>query len=477
MQITGTTASETLNGGTADDILNGLAGNDRLNGLAGNDVLDGGDGDDILAGGSGNDSLVGGAGTDTASYFTTEGDGGTQPLTGRGVTVNLSTGTATDNWGNVDTLTSIEQITGSSMDDMLTGGLPANGSGPLDGYEGFRSMAGNDTVDGGAGFDRVMYDFSPAAVVVTLGGTSHGTASDGHGGTDTLIGIEAVRGSPFGDRLIGSDSGTYESFEGMQGNDVIDGRGGYDRIDYQNSPAAVTVNLITGIAQDGWGGTDTLANMEEVRGSAYADTLVGNGHWNRFFGGAGNDQIDGGGGIDTAAYTSLYSDCTVTQTASGLVVSSGAEGTDTLVGIERLQFSDVRLAFDLDGNAGAAALVLGALAGKGMLQDRALVGQVLNLLDSGMSIASLTEMAVSSGIVATLAGGSGNTDFVKLLLRNVVGSDSEVPIIESLTGALDSGAFTQAGMLAAAAQLEANKVQIDLVGLAQTGLAYFPAGA
>jgi hypothetical protein len=40
-------------------------------------------------------------------------------------------------------------------------------------------QGGNDTIDGGGGYDRADYTNSTTGVNVTLGGTSNGTASDG----------------------------------------------------------------------------------------------------------------------------------------------------------------------------------------------------------------------------------------------------------------------------------------------------------
>lgn len=542
MNVTGTTGNETLNGTSTDDVIDGLGGNDTINGLTGNDSMNGGDGDDLLVGGSGNDTLNGGVGFDSVSYATTANDGGTKQPTGQGVTVNLKTGVATDNWGDTDTLVAIETVTGSPYDDVLTGGNPTNGSGTTDGYEGFRGLAGNDTIDGGTGFDRAFYDNSPAAVVVTLGGQGNGTASDGFGGTDTLINIEEVRGSAFNDTLTGSDDATlFESFEGRAGNDAIDGKAGANRANYSSSPAAVNVNLATGTAQDGWGGTDmliniteiggsayndvlvgnaganflagmggddtmdggdgfdwmlyhnatgnvvvnlatgmatgaagndTFTNIEAVRGSAYADSLTGNAANNAFRGDGGDDVIDGGAGTDTAIYTTTRGTHTVTKTSTGFTVASTTASTDTLSNIERLYFSDVRLAYDIAGVAGTAAQLMGAVTGKASLQDKALVGAVIGLLDGGMSAEALATLVINNGVVGTLAGGTDSASVVKLLLRNVLGSDTNTALVDTLTGMIASGAQTQVSLLMLAAGLDINKTNIDLVGLAQTGLQY-----
>jgi len=328
-------------------------------GRAGNDVMIGGTSDDSFTGGSGADTMHGGAGFDSLSYRD-DGFDGTPPST-QGVTVNLATGTATDNWGHTDTFSSIELVFGSALDDVLIGGNPANGSALTDGFEGFRGEAGNDLIDGGAGFDRVYYDNGPGAVHVTLGGTGNGTAQDGFGTVDTLINIEEVRASQFDDTLIGSDSGHFESFEGRAGDDYIDGKGGSDRASYQTSANGVVVNLALGTAQDGFGGTDTLLNIEHVRGSDFDDTLIGDDGGNELEGRAGDDFIDGGselslsgwaatsnssGQYDVARYAEAAGGVTVSLGEDGTsgIATGGGVGTDTLADIEMVigsAFNDV----------------------------------------------------------------------------------------------------------------------------------------
>lgn len=531
--IVGSLFNDTM---TLADVEGGYA-----DGRAGDDVLTGGSLGDTFYGGSGNDRIDGGAGIDVVVYSNTTFDGGTKALTGVGVTVNLKTGSATDNWGDTDTITNIEFVIGSSLNDVITGGNPANGSASTDGFEGFRGLGGNDTIDGGTGYDRVYYDNSPAAVTVTLGGTGTGTASDGWGGTDTLINIEEVRGSAFGDTLTGSDSGVFESFEGRAGNDTIDGRGGHDRANYDTATSAINANLATGVVQDGMGGTDTLLSIEEIRGSAFNDTIIGNDQSNRLEGRLGNDTLDGGAGLDTVRYDSARGSVTVNlatgtatgadgndtltniemvwgsgfadvltgdansnllrgnggndvidggagvdaagfvnarntytiaKTATGLTVTSSTEGTDTLTNIERLYFSDGRLAFDTNGAAGATALFINALAGRTLLQNAAVVGTVLQVADSGLDLAGLSSLAISNGLVASLAGGSDNASLVKLVWRNLTNTEAPQGTIDQLSGLISSGAYTQASFLTAVANLDLNKSLVNLVGLADTGLAY-----
>ena len=105
--------------------------------------------------------------------------------------------------------------------------------------------------------------------------------------------------------------------------------------------------------------------IENAIGGLGDDTLTGNSANNIFRGNGGNDAIDGGAGIDTAIYTAARSSYTTTKTASGLHVAGtpNVDGNDTLSNIERLQFSDTKIAFGttLGQSAGNSVLLLGAV--------------------------------------------------------------------------------------------------------------------
>src|SRR6185436_4909885 len=104
----GTSGDNVLTGGPGDDFIDGKGGNDTLNGAAGNDRLEGG---------AGNDLLNGGSGQDTASYASAAS----------AVTVSLAAAGAQNTQGaGSDTLSSIENLTGSGFNDTLTGNASAN---------------------------------------------------------------------------------------------------------------------------------------------------------------------------------------------------------------------------------------------------------------------------------------------------------------------------------------------------------------
>lgn len=298
-----------VSGGAGNDSLTNING---VQGSAYDDTLVGSSfASEQFRGGAGDDTIDGGDGFDRARY----NDAST------GVNVNLATGIGLDGMGGTDTLLNVEGILGSRFADVLTGGNAANGVGATDGFESFTGNGGDDTIDGGAGFDRTdYYSWATDGVLVRLGGNSTGIAYDGQGGIDTLINIEAVRGSNFHDRLFGSDTGVFESFAGMEGNDTIDGKGGIDRVDYSQSRVGVNVNLLTGVAADGHGGTDALLNIEDARGSTFNDAIIGTLGNNKLVGDLGNDTLTGDTGFD------------LLDGGEGNDLLSGGLNADTLLG-------------------------------------------------------------------------------------------------------------------------------------------------
>jgi Ca2+-binding RTX toxin-like protein len=155
---------------------NGQGGDDTLYGGDGDDELVGGANNDVLNGGIGADDLNGGSGIDRADYITSA----------YAVTVNLNTGVDEDDEAEGDTLTSIENVTGSTHSDLITGDTAANllqglsghdvltGGGGADTIEGgelddiLTGGEGADVLDGGSGTDLASYLVSTAGVTVDL---------------------------------------------------------------------------------------------------------------------------------------------------------------------------------------------------------------------------------------------------------------------------------------------------------------------
>ena len=310
-------------GSSRDDVLTGDSSNDCLFGWDGNDRLSGLGGDDRLNGGAGSDLLNGGPGTDTADYLASSG----------GVTVNLSTGSASRGHAQGDTFQSIENVSGSAFGDHITGNDQPNfisgGAGPdhlygLGGNDRLNGGGGNDLLnggsggdilDGGPGSDTADYAGSAAAVTVNL---ATGAATGGHAQGDTFTSIEILSGSSHDDTLTGDAAANI--LRGAAGGDALDGGPGSDTADYAGSAAAVTVNLATGAASGGHAQGDSFTSIEILSGSSHADTLTGNAAANVLRGAAGNDTLDAAAGSDT-----LWG-------GSGNDTVRGGDGADTMHG-------------------------------------------------------------------------------------------------------------------------------------------------
>jgi serralysin len=208
--------------------------------------------------------------------------------------------------------------------------------------------------------------------------------------------------------------------------------------------------------------------MNWLAGGAGNDTIEGRGGNDFLSGGPGNDTLSGGAGLDTALYGGARAAFTVQHAGAGFVVTGGDAGTDSLTGIERLWFNDSRVALDLDGNAGIAAKILGSVFGAPAVHNTAAVAICLSVLDAGMSYHDLMQLALD----VRLGANPANTTVIDLLSSNVSGWAATPGERADYLKLLDHGDYTEASLAQFVADSTANAAQIDLVGLAATGLEY-----
>ncbi|WP_376087675.1 calcium-binding protein [Roseomonas sp. CCTCC AB2023176] len=260
---------------------------DNIFGDAGNDSLDGGGGSDFIIGGPGADTMRGGDGAndrDSVAYS----------AAAAGVVVSLLTSLQAGSSEEAgDSISGFENIVGSSFNDSLTGDNNGNTLFGNAGNDTLAGLGGEDDLQGGAGVD----------------------ALDGGAGNDALTG--------------GADG------------DLVNGGIGTDVAAYFDSPAPIYVNL--NVSTDVGGGDaqgDTLIGIENVAGSNFSDTLIGDEIGNSLLGNAGNDTITGNGGNDT-----------LTGFTGNDVLRSG-DGSDLIDGGDGIDI--------LDGGTGADTLVGGA---------------------------------------------------------------------------------------------------------------------
>ncbi len=267
--------NDTVDAGDGDDFVDGGSGNDILKGGLGHDLLFGGDGTDRLNGGDGNDQIDGGAGVDWAEF-----DGGAA------VNVDLTAGTSSGQ-GN-DTIFSIENVLGSSFNDVIKGSAANNRLEGGNGNDTFIVTIGNDVVRGDSGIDLIAFAQLGAAAIVNL---ATGTYTAG-AATGTLNSIENVTGSALNDTITGNAADNV--IDGGAGSDVLNGGAGVDTLLITANSSApynqgAFVNLTLGTSTS-YGSSDTISNFENVIGSDASDFITGN---------AGNNVIHGGGATDS----------------------------------------------------------------------------------------------------------------------------------------------------------------------------------
>lgn len=131
-----------------------------------------------------------------------------------------------------------------------------------------------------------------------LTGTDGPDTIVGGGGADSLSGgddNDVLRGGPGNDSLAG---GTDDDIlDGGAGDDVLNGGPGNDTATFDDAPNGVTANLASGTAIGD--GIDILNGVENLTGTGFDDTLIGNPEVNRLLGRGGDDTLDGGAGADT----------------------------------------------------------------------------------------------------------------------------------------------------------------------------------
>jgi hypothetical protein len=270
-------------------------------GSQGSDTFTGNDLYNDFAGGPGDDKIDCGTGGGLADFWDSA----------EGVTVDLVAGTATGN-GN-DTLKNCADVYGSDLNDTIAG-----------------ARHQDNWIDAAAGLDWVDYSAYSTAVTVTLGdldndGDPGDDANECDGDStecDTLLHIEnAMLGS-------GDDTFTGNGFNNQVnpggGQNILDGLGGGDTLDYSGYEEGVTVNLAGG----GTAG-DSALNFENVKGSKQADNITGGTESNTIKSAGGNDNVKGGSGDDTLR---LGPGNDVARGGSGDDDLYGAKGNDSLFG-------------------------------------------------------------------------------------------------------------------------------------------------
>ena len=359
--------NDTIYGGEGGDLIDGDAAQSQISdGAAGGaDLIYGGNGDDAIAGdlgaltGSGNGEgvltsglLYGGSGGDDTIY----GEAGNDEIFGD---VRGSLGAVT---GETDSRAGNDTLYGGSGGDTLYGDAGIGSFFEPGRFDSFidNGNGGDDTLYGGSGDDTLYGNSGSDSFFWSLGD-----------GSDTVFGGtngKSVFDDQDSDLLILAGDGESNSFEinlddaGPRVEAVVDGTTLFAHevedisIDGGGGADAVTIGDLTGtptsvstITIEGGDGEDSVDAGAITAGRPVGVVFYGGEDDDAFEGGAGNDVFYGGGGDDTARYSGAQEGYVVTPGDGFVVVmdnTPGRDGTDTLFGVETVEFSISPVAHD-----------------------------------------------------------------------------------------------------------------------------------
>lgn len=262
---------------------------------------------------------------------------------------------------------------------------------------------------------------------------------------------------------------------------ILDNDSGFTVLSHGLSNDSYSVaSALARIAESAGGGIDTVLasvsytlpdEIERLVLVGGAANGIGNAGNNVLRGNAGNNTLDGGAGIDTAVFSGRRADYLISATPAGRTVSGGAEGLDTLIGIERLQFSDFVDASDkLPGQNTYLAY---ATFNAGF--DRGPSASELAMWTSQLDrLGSLRDLA--QAMINFYAPGVPDEALVAHLWGTIVETPIPLDALAQYVGLIGSGVYTQASLLELVATLDLNTVEIaGIVGTTLTmDASYFP---
>jgi len=211
-----------------------------------------------------------------------------------------------------------------------------------------------------------------------------------------------------------------------------------------------------------------------LNGTSGNDQVLGGQGFDVLAGLAGNDVIDGGGGRDLAVYAGTRANFTVNIGASGTAVidKTGAEGTDAVGNVERLQFADGNIALDTNSHGGQVYRLYQAAF------DRApdLPGQGFWIwhMDNGKSLATVAELFLTSVEGQALYGSApNNTELLTRFYANVLDRAPDAPGMAFWTDLMAKG-MTAGQVLAGFSESPENVANV--AATIEHGIWYTPYG-
>ena len=264
------------------------------------------------------------------------------------------------------------------------------------------------------------------------------------------------------------------TLSGVSAADVIGGLTGSTTVG-NNGLATIAVAIVADNLTEG-NEVMTLALQGQsatiiINDTSPSPTASGSGQqyaWNA----TSDTTITGTTGIDTLNVSGYRSDVIINKLgAVSNLTHKVTKSTASTLSVERIKFLDVSVALDLDGAAGNAVQMLGAVMGKDSLSNKSLVGIAISIFDQAkMSPTQIARLALD----AVLGENPSHKAVVDLLYKNLMGISPDALSETLYVGMIKNGAYTQESIALMATTLDINKTNINLLGLSQTGVEYTP---
>ncbi len=166
-----------------------------------------------------------------------------------------------------------------------------------------RSVAAAGDVNGDGFGDLIVGALGGAPNGDSYAGESYVVFGRAPDSARTRVGSAAgqtISGGDFADDLRGR--GGNDRLEGRGGADLLSGGPEIDTVSYAHAPAGLTASFAAPAGNTGDAAGDSYTSIENLRGSRFADRLIGNDQVNTLTGGGGPDTLTGKGGSDVFRY-------------------------------------------------------------------------------------------------------------------------------------------------------------------------------
>lgn len=384
-----------------------------------------------------------------------------------------------------------DNVNGSSQNDVLLG---------YGGNDIFQGGGGIDTIDGGDGSDTVIFSGVRSQYTVSGSGVRVVVSDNviGRNGVATILNTEFLR---FSDQTISTNlSPTYflsasSAFvnEGSVANFILTtsnvaigaqvayALSGVSAADIQggglagtttvgtNGQAIISVSVLADGLTEGpetlrvtaAGATSATIINDTSKGSATGiNGTVAN---DKFVITSGSNSVDGGAGSDNVQYQTTRSAASVIF-ADGVITVGKANGTDTLISVERIDFTDGDLVFDISSaNAPAAYRLYGGAFDR--TPDESGFRYWTQTFDNGASLHDVAASFIASPeFISRYGNNLSNAAFVDALYLNVLGRSGEAGGVAHWNRMLDNKYQDRADVLVEFTQLP------EYVGISQADI-------